>query len=63
MAKGTAPAMLTAKVVGPVEKAARCRRPERMASISAELDCTAKKIVFLPTHCVRWPMKGWNSFS
>jgi hypothetical protein len=32
--------MFTAKPVGPVEKPAKCSRPERMASISAALDCT-----------------------
>jgi hypothetical protein len=40
MANGTAPAMLTAKAVGPVEKPPTCSRPERMASISAALLCT-----------------------
>jgi hypothetical protein len=40
MPNGTAPAMLTAKAVGPVEKPPTCSRPERIASISAALFCT-----------------------
>ena len=39
-ANGTAPATLTANAVGPVENPATCKRPERMASISAALFCT-----------------------
>ena len=42
----------------PVEDPAICKRPERMASTSAELDWTAKNWTFLPVTSDRWSMKG-----
>ena len=48
MANGTKPAQLTAIGLEPVLKPAMCRRPERIASISAAFDCTGKNTTFLP---------------
>ena len=48
MANGTKPAQLTAIGLEPVLNPAMCSRPERIASISAALDCTGKNTTFFP---------------
>ena len=47
-ANGTKPAQFTASGLEPVLKPATCRRPARIASICAALDCTGKNTTFLP---------------
>ena len=58
MVKGTKPAQLTASGLEPVLKPAMCRRPERMASICAALDCTGKNCTFLPVAFSMWTRKS-----
>ncbi len=55
--------MFTANAVGPVEKPPTCRRPERIASISAAFDWTWKNTTRLPVHLERWSVNGRNACS
>jgi len=57
MANGTKPAQLTAIGLEPVLNPATCRRPERIASISAAFDCTGKNTTFFPVVCSMYLMK------
>src|ERR1700722_2036705 len=50
MANGTKPAQLTAIGLEPVLNPAMCRRPARIASISAAVECTREKHDLSPGH-------------